>query len=828
MNATLKFILFSLLPLFCLKTALAAVQVGIPYQQSPPQHNHHLADILHWQVAPLANLCDGYFASLPSCPIRAPDNPDLVKIAADHSSLYQFGQSTLKGNVTIAQGDKCMSMDEARLYRDKRSGQVSRITLLGNIHIHQPGKLLRCERAIVYPEDNKGELHNAAYRIDLPPRHHKHCQPHQCLIHTAWGSAAYAEGIKDKYYKFEDASFSTCSPVDPAWQIHAHKIILDEEEGIVQAYKSMLLFYNHPVIYLPYYSFSINHERKSGFLSPIVGYTTESGLDIGVPFYFNLAPNYDGTITAHYLSERGLFLESEFRYLTLHSQGTLMLTYLPNDRRYAEFLEQNNLESTKNDRSALHYEHFAYLGDGWNGSINLNAVSDDYYLQNFAQKIEEITENQLQRRGEVYYNDDHNYFLMRLQAYQTLQPINEAMVTDIYRQLPHMVYDYVNTHLFHDLVFDVYSGYDHFIWPNSNTEAAHPDANRVYVTPTLSWPITLSALHIKPQVALNFTAYDLDHALPMADRHYIQRTTPIVSVDSHVYFDRDITLFHTPYTQTISPRIYYLYVPFRDQSDIPVFDTGIFTFNYDSLFRFNRFSGIDRIGDSHQLSYGITTYLINTDDGMEKLRASVGQAVYFQTRNVSLCSTPGDPHCRDRTIPPDERVSPIAAQVEYDFDQYWVGDGMIAWDPDENNTINASVDLRYHPAPNKVLNFSYTYSQNNFDPFSQARTETSLDQVDVAGAWPLSRQWSTLADWSYNLQEKHPQDYFAGFEYNTCCWAFRVMGGRSFNRFAEGNDPIFNTRFYVQLLLKGLGAFSPYDPSSVIAEHLPGYQDIFH
>jgi LPS-assembly protein len=384
---------------------------------------------------------------------------------------------------------------------------------------------------------------------------------------------------------------------------------------------------------------------------------------------------------------------------------------------------------------------------------------------------------------------------------------------------------------------------------NPNEVIAPPNtapvsASRFNISPGLSLPLTGQSGYFTPQLQLMLTHYNISNQ-PVGFASEVQRSLPVFDIDSGLYFDRHLTLGNTDYQQTLEPRVFYLYTPYRNQDNIPLFDTGLPPFNYDSLFAINRFSGIDRVGDANQLTFALTTRLLDADSGAEKFRASIGEIYYFHNRLLNSCAPYGTPAsvstnliCATNNLvavgatSPTEKTSPLAGQLSYQLNRSWNTTANAAWDPHNHQVVSGNWNFQYQPQPNHIINFSYNYIAFG-DPITTINSSTpadshknDLDQVGVSFAWPIIAQWSTVGGVNYNRSHGYPQTYFYGLQYDNCCWAVRLVSGRSFSMLNQNGNPVFNNSIYLQWQFKGLGTVSNADSSSLV-NSITGYNDPF-
>lgn len=788
------------------------------------------AQCLGWQSDQSTPICLGSYKPVIVTPLT---NPDEVRILADRVSFYRDQRSTLSGHVEVQQGQKIVNAQTAYVFRDAKTNQVTKIEFLGEVRYLEPDKLMIARKAVVNPQDNSGETEDVLYRFNTD---------RNGAILPAWGRASLVRRLANKDYLLRKATYTTCAPKDKAWDIQAESISLDDAHAKGVAKNAQLRIHNVPVLYSPYFSFPTNRERKSGFLMPLVGYSNVGGFDFGVPYYWNIAPNQDLTFIPHLYTERGLMMGGEYRFLTLNSTGLLTGNVLPKDRAFGTFLQNNQLQypwlqGNSTNRWSTGILETTNFSPNLQLNVNLQQVSDDYYLQDFSTNLAAITQRQLLRQADLTYSTDHWIFRGMGQSYQTLHPVNESPISPVYERLPQIM----ARGYYYDLPFNanlnILGQYDQFHWPDSSwdfTNISIPQGPRFHFNPILALPMIKPWGYITPSLQFVENYYEVHRGSAPGDRNIdFNRTTPRYSLDSGLYFDRDSIIQGNAFTQTLEPRLFYLNVPYHNQTAIPVYDSGFMIFNVDQLFRTNRFSGFDRIGDANQLAYSLTSRWLSEETGAEIANISIGQIKYFSDRKVQLCQSPSG-YCIDNpytfgSLSSTFNTSPIASRAVYHFNPKWDITGDYIWDPAINATNNADLNLHYQPAPNAVITGGYSYLVNG--DITQVRNNgtenNALHQAIMAFAWPLNEKWSTVGAYSHNISKNYNMMSLFGMQYDSCCWAMRVLGGRTFKSLNAQFEPQYNNNVYLQILLKGLGTVANSDPYNILNTYIPGYKDPF-
>ena len=782
-----------------------------------------IATCLGWQPNPDDPICHGSYRAVG----EGSNTSNSMQITADSVSLYAVGRSDLVGHVEASSGTRVVNAQTAALFRDPKTQKITRVELFGEVRYVEPDRLMFAKKVTLHPDDRSGEIKDVLYRFD---------SQHAGALLPAWGLARFIQRFANHDLLLRQATYSTCPPQTRDWDIHAREIKLDQAQERGVARDTTLRIHDWPVLYAPYFSFPTSKARQSGFLMPVYGYSNIGGGDIAAPFYWNIAPNYDATIVPHAYTRRGVMIGGDVRGLTEDSVGMMSAHVLPEDRAYHHFLINNQtqysqLRGQSDTRWSVVLREDAQLTDQLHMHLNYQRVSDDYYLQDFSSNLAIVTANQLRQEGSLSYTTDHWVFRGMAEAYQTLNPINQATVDNIYERLPQLLARGVYDELPLNGRLSLVGQFDDFHWPVD--DPAQPQGPRYHANPTLSFATRKSWGYVVPEVQLVENYYHLNATGLGAPATY-NHTIPRYSVDSGLLFDRRGVFQEKGYTQTLEPRLYYLNVPYQNQSAIPAFDSAYMIFSTDQLFRANRFSGIDRIGDANQLAYALTSRWLTDGVGREKASVSVGQLRYFSDRRVQLCYQPGGA-CVDNPLmlgylSPKAKNSPVASRGVYQINSAWSTSGDLIWDTETRATNNGDFNFHYQPAINHMVRAGYSYLVNGnvFPGAGRDVGHSALHQATVGYAWPLTSTWSGLGAYSYNISEHYGMMTFLGAQYDTCCWAVRLLGGRVFNSLSPSTlKPQYNNNVYVQVLLKGLGSVGSSDPASTIQSYLPGYVNSF-
>ncbi len=840
-----------------------------------------VANSLGWVQSPLDH-CGGYYLEQPlTYPVPDaelnpldPTKKALTEITSEQGIVSQVSTSILQGDVTVTREGEQATSNKTYLYRDPKTGKLSLIEMIGDVHLRQPDTLVIGNQGFYQLQSVNKSLFDIIYRMGLsgpvgPKMISSQDIPlalqqttRKITLLTAWGHATKFIQNKPLIYQLYQTTYSTCPPLNASWHLKASHITLNKVTGRgsatnVRIYVKSLPM---PVMYLPYLNFSIDHQRKSGFLVPTIGPTSSRwGPYVLIPYYWNMAPNRDMTFTTGLLSKRGVQFTDTFRYLSTSSHGSVTASILPSDNAFASFqhnsgnnpiyansinpstqAELKTLLSDSDTRTAFIWRDDSFYNDHWSSHVDFNYVGDDYYLENFGGNLDEITQNQLLQEGDLFYKSEHWRFTTTVQAYQTLNPIDQPVTLTQYRRLPQFLLnaDYPNEPYGLDYFFDSQATY----FDISNTPGiptTSPAGYRSHIQPGISLPLYTADAFVTPRVQLALTQYNLTYPSTMTPLGgsqlpaNLQRALPIYDVDSGVTLTRDMTFLGKGYHQTLEPQLYYAYVPFRDQSLLPVFDTSLNSLSYDQLFDYNRYSSIDRIGDTNQLSAGVATRFIDAQSGYQKARFAVGDIFYFADRRVTLCnSNTGALNC-DNDYPGnplnDYRWSPIVGEVDYNVSPHWLFVAIPQWDPVNHQWVNVVSGLTYILDTKHVINLDYDYVRNgDILPNDPNGSSNNLKLTDFSIGWPIYGDISGVARFSEDWNDHRLQTLIYGVQYDTCCWAVRAVAAKVFTGLNPNNNNQFqyDSQFYFQFDLKGLTDIPVNDPTHLLAG-IGGYNPQF-
>lgn len=582
-------------------------------------------------------------------------------------------------------------------------------------------------------------------------------------------------------YELKDASYTTCVAGNNDWYLRSADVDLDRSRLVGTARDATVYFQGSPIVYSPWIDFPLSNDRKSGFLTSAFGSSSSTGFEMSLPYYFNLAPNYDTTLTPRFMTRRGLQIDDQFRYLFPNIAGETNF----------EVLQDRVTETTRWLLSWTHNQTFPFL-PGLSGYLNLEKVSDNEYFTDLSDRLANTSQTNLPREVGLAYSNEPFSILARVQAFQTLQDPNNPITPPYYRE-PQILAS-LNPIAWAGFEFAGSAEYVRFRQPTLI------DGQRTVLYPTVSWTQRGNAWFFTAQTGLNVTHYDLQEQTP--EGSHINRVLSMNSVDTGLVFERDAQYFGRSWVQTLEPRAYYVYIPYRLQSEIPNFDSAIDDFNFSQLFSENRYLGWDRIGDTSQLTLAATTRLLDPDTGDERLRLAVGQRYYFEDQQVTLTEPPRTTNTSDVLLTAASSLSDI-----------WTAAGALQVNPDHLQTDEFDMGVRWQPGAGKVLNLTYDYIRQQAD-----QNNTPLKQFDLSGQWPIGN-WSLIGRWNYSLiAPRQTLQGVIGVEYNGGCWVFRVVAQRLVTNTQSTSSSVF-----LQLELNGLARLGT-NPIDVLKRNVPGYR----
>jgi len=677
-----------------------------------------------------------------------------VEVSSDSAQIGVDGAALLSGRVELRQGERRLEAEEVRY--DRASGQFS----VGGTLTYTDGSITARGDTGRYEAASGASLEDAEF--DLPER-------------PARGAAERMQIGTDGRVRLSEVWFSTCPDASPDWRIRARSIELDTRTRNGTGRNAAVEFLGVPILYLPYISFPLGEQRKSGFLVPDAGFSSRSGVELAVPYYFNLAPNYDLLVEPRFYEKRGLDAGATFRYLTRTNRGEIRANLLPGDM----------VRDT--DRHWLRLRHRTELPAGWRLDLDAADVSDAEYFEDFAAGADGTSTAFLQRVARLSYRDEHWRVRGEFQQFQTidraLQPIDRP-----YAQVPRIA---VRGEGRRDAGLPLSYSLDAEV-VNFERDTGITGW-RTDATSRIALDFGSPAYYLRPAAGVRYTRYALDSVASGATTSP-SRSLPFAALDAGLLLERPAVDGRVQRI-TLEPRLLYLWTPYRDQDDLPVFDTRVPDLNFVQLFRGERYVGADRVSDANQVSLGVTSRFYDGASGRQLLAATIGQTLHLEAPRVRL---PDEPRIGSK--------SDLVAQLAVTRWQNFNVNLGVQWNPQQSRSERRQVRIQYRPQGDRALNLAYRFQDQR------------LEQTELSGAWPVTRRWSAFGRLVYDLQERSTLEQFGGVEYGACCWRLRLVG----RRFVSSRTGERDSGIYLQLELNGLASVGS-SADTFLEEAIRGY-----
>ncbi len=720
------------------------------------------------------------------------------------NSTFSYGEEQYSDDTLLIEGDsientldrKLKATGNAVLKKNDRTinadlieyDQVSdELYAIGNVSIQGGGSNLTGSSLELSVKDNIGVIPNASFSSPLDVTSNK-------FNNTLRGRAKvlFLEGEDKK--RLQNTSITTCEVGQDDWFIKASEIEMNDTSKIITAKNAKLEFKGVPILYSPLVNFSFNNDRKSGFLTPSIGTTSRSGFESSIPYYFNLSPTSDATLTPRYFGKRGLQVQGEYRYLDKNYSGTSSFEHMGNDK-----------SSDKENRYYATILHKQNLTENISGGIRVEKVSDDNYFSDMSSLISATSTVNLPQEAYLNYSSeklDINFIAQRFQ--------NLTTTSSPYERLPSLTIshsdEYENLDGFTSYETDFSMSLTQFE-RNHNFVASSTDKNisgtRFIARPSLAVPFEKSYGYVEPKLTMNIMSYNLD------DNSVDSKTMtiPTLSLDSGLHFDKKLTLAGKSFVQTLEPRIFYSYTPYKNQEVLPMFDTALTDFNLDSLFIGNQFVGGDRVMDSNQFTIAATTRFLD-DTGYERLNATLAQRFYMSDRKVLK-----EAQFLNSGMQSDSSDLFLTASAY--INKALKVDGAVQYNPDESTTNRATLRTRFSPRPGKLIDVSYRLIRN------LTNSDDHIKQINLAGQWPLGGGWSSIGRYNYDIKKSSAVESLGGFEYDGGCWTSRIV----LNRLSLATTEKANYTLFMQIELGGLGSLGSSNDANlfdVLDRNVPG------
>lgn len=719
----------------------------------------------------------------------------------------------LTGHVKVIRADQELHADTADYNSDTTDYDAR-----GNVHYQEYTQMISADH-MVGNTDNSTGVGTGNVRFQMLNSHGN-------------GTAVRGQMLDANRKTFSQATYSTCDIGRHIWEIRAKKIDTDENLGRGVAHGATMRMWGVPFLYTPYMTFPLNDDRQSGFLYPYFEHTGYAGYQFRLPYYFNLAPNYDATIDPRYYTMRGAMLSGEVRYMFPKTNGTFNFDFLPSDNYNDQKLTATPgvaaPDTQGQERYAYKFVNNTVVWPGWSLNTNINRASDPNYLHDFGDDLYSVSTAFLY--SSVYLNGSGNWWNASIggDMWQNVDP-SEPNSVEPYKRLPHIVFNM-------DIPFARW--YD--IGMNSEADSFHKidyvDGSRLDLYPYIDADFQGTAWFIRPKIAYRYTTYSLDDGYKDANGYGQltpgvagpftssdpSRSLPVISLDQGLIFERSMSMFDTDYTQTLEPRLYYLYAPYRNQNNLPLFDTALMDFDDWMLFAPNQFSGADRQMSANNLTAAVTSRLLD-DGGVERLSATFGEIRYFTPQLVQ------DPY----TSPTYWAGSDYVAELNSQLNDQWTMSSEYLWNPNTHKTELGTFTIQRRLGFDGVLNFSYRFRQNLalVAAYAPQVYQKTVEQYDVSAVYPLTDRWRLIGDWTYSVMDKRTVEAVAGVQYEGCCVKFSVVA----RRYVTGYDGVVSTvllpsqvgpsetAVMFEIEFKGMGNFAG-QTDTILRRDILGYQ----
>ena len=794
-------------------TALAGLAAHHAQAAPPPSLPAERLDWQPWGAdAPPDALCRGRYV-MPPYALAPGETPEQILSSSERAEYGEQGETILRGEVVLRRDTSQLQAPLVRVNAARDTAFAE-----GPLTLRDRGLLVRGDSGQLALDSDAAQVDTAHYVV------------HQQRVR---GDAQRLARLEDGRYRLREASYTTCEPGNDLWRLVSSDVVLDREEGFGTATHARLEVGHVPVFYWPWVRFPIDDRRQSGFLWPTIGISGDS-FDYAQPYYLNLAPNYDATITPRWISNHGLLMGGEFRYLLPTDEGRIEGAYLASDKA-GESDNPNDPDDAfeGEERWYFDYLHRGRFSPRLRYNLRYGAASDGRYFDDFGRDFGETETEYLSRLAQLSYSGKTWYLEAKTQGYQRLEYPLVERDKPFYR-LPSLT---ANASWAQDNgLYQQWRSNATYFWRDvDETEVPLRESatgSRVHLAPAVGWRGDESWGFLEPRFALLYTAYDLDYGERETDFDTgLTRTVPVSSLDGGLVFERDVTLFDEAWRQTLEPRLYYAYVPERDQSEFPDFDTDERAFSWSQLWTPYRFSGADRVGDVNKLSYGVATRFIEDDNGRERLSLGVGQSAYLEDRVIGM---EGDLDLPDREsnyqawYDATRDRSPVVTQLDWQVTDRWSTRYEWFYDTHRELTERTATYLRYRHPEGHVLNLGYRWQLQGFDPSGDVedRLGYNREDFDVSFAYRATASLDLIGRYTYDNTNDRALEQLAGVQWNDCCYGVQV----AWREWIEDNDTAntidddYTDRgIFLRFVFKGLGGVGQ-GTESFFEESIPGYR----
>ena len=770
-----------------------------------------IATALYSQQGLAADLASQCMLGVPSYdrPLVQGDTNDLpVTINADHAKGDYPDDAVFTGSVDIMQGNSRLQADEVQLHQKEAPGQpepVRTVDALGNVHYDDNQVILKGPKGWANLNTKDTNVWEGDY---------------QMVGRQGRGKAdLMKQRGENRYTILDNGSFTSCLPGSDTWSVVGSEIIRDREEQVAEIWNARFKVGPVPIFYSPYLQLPVGDKRRSGFLIPNAKYTTTNYFEFYLPYYWNIAPNMDATITPHYMHRRGnIMWENEFRYLSQAGAGLMELDYLPSDKVYED--EHPNDDSSR--RWLFYWNHSGVMDQVWRFNVDYTKVSDPSYFNDFDNKYGSSTDGYATQKFSVGYAVQNFNATVSTKQFQVFSEQN----TSSYSAEPQLDVNYYQNDVG---PFDtrIYGQTVHFV----NTRDDMPEATRVHLEPTINLPLSNNWGSINTEAKLLATHYQQTNLDWYNSRNTtkldesVNRVMPQFKVDGKMVFERDMEMLAPGYTQTLEPRAQYLYVPYRDQSDIYNYDSSLLQSDYSGLFRDRTYGGLDRIASANQVTTGVTSRIYD-DAAVERFNISVGQIYYFTE------SRTGDDNI---TWENDDKTGSLvwAGDTYWRISERWGLRGGIQYDTRLDNVATSNSSIEYRRDEDRLVQLNYRYASPEYIQatlpkyYSTAEQyKNGISQVGAVASWPIADRWSIVGAYYYDTNANKQADSMLGVQYSSCCYAIRVGYERKLNCWDNDKQhAVYDNAIGFNIELRGLSSNYGLGTQEMLRSNILPYQN---
>ncbi|AGB79721.1 organic solvent tolerance protein OstA [Enterobacteriaceae bacterium strain FGI 57] len=765
-----------------------------------------IASALYSQQGMAADLASQCMLGVPSYdrPLVKGETNDLpVTINADHAKGNYPDDAVFTGNVDINQGNSRLQADEVQLHQKQPEGQtapVRTVDALGNVHYDDNQVILKGPKAWSNLNTKDTNVWEGDY---------------QMVGRQGRGTAdLMKQRGENRYTILENGTFTSCLPGSNTWSVVGSEVIQDREEEVAEIWNARFKVGPVPIFYSPYLQLPIGDKRRSGFLIPNARYSTKNYFEFYLPYYWNIAPNMDATITPHYMHRRGgIMWENEFRYLTKAGAGLMELDYLPSDKVYSD----EHPDDDNSRRWMFYWRHAGVLDQVWRFNVDYTKVSDPNYFNDFDSKYGSSTDGYATQKFSVGY---------AVQNFDATVSTKQFQVFDRNSSNSYSAEPQLDVNFYQNDVgpFDtrIYGQAVNFVNTNSN----RPEATRLHLEPTINLPLSNGWGSLNTEAKLLATHYQQKNVENTQYDDSVNRTMPQFKVDGKMVFERDMD-WSAGYTQTLEPRAQYLYVPYRDQSNIYNYDSSLLQSDYSGLFRDRTYGGLDRIASANQVTTGLTSRVYD-ESAIERFNVSIGQIYYFTESRTGDDTT---------TWQNDDSTGSLvwAGDTYLRLTDRWGLRGGIQYDKRLDNISTSSTTLEYRRDQDRLVQLSYRYASPEYIqatlPSNYSTSEqykNGISQVGGVASWPIADRWSVVGAYYFDTNSHKPADQMLGVQYNSCCYAIRVGYERKLNGWdSEGakDHAVYDNVIGFNIELRGLSSNYGLGTQQMLRSNILPYQN---